>query len=145
MSMRAVLRLVVLVGLTVGCAANPPPPESTAPSVAESEIVPGHIYEVEQVTTPPRPTNVQQLGWLLEREYPSALRDAGIGGSVTAKLIIGEAGNVVHADISQRSGYPELDAATLRVVRALNFRPARIGNTPVRVVVELPVRWTISR
>jgi periplasmic protein TonB len=144
MYMRAALPLVALLVLTSGCAGNRPT-ESTARTVAEEEIVPGHVYEVEQVTTPPRPTNVQQLGWLLAREYPPALRDAGTGGNVTAKMVIGEAGNVVHAEISQRSGYPELDAATLRVVRALNFRPARIGSTPVRVFVELPVRWTISR
>lgn len=144
MCTRALLPLVIVLGLVSGCAGNRPP-ESTARTVPEEEIVPGHVYEVEQVTTPPRPTNVQQLGWLLEREYPAALRDAGTGGSVTAKLVIGEAGNVVHAEISQRSGYPELDAATLRVVRALNFRPARIGSTPVRSVVELPIRWTISR
>jgi TonB family protein len=139
------LPLLAVIAFVSACATGASQPESETPRVAESDIVPGHVYDLEQLTTAPRPTNMSLLGGMMAREYPPSLRDAGRGGEATASMVIDEEGRPVAAEISRSSGNPELDAATLRVARGIRFRPGRIGDTPVRVRVELPIHWTIRR
>lgn len=113
-------------------------PES--PSTASGDSVNG--YEMGQVDELPHPLNVQMLARELARSYPVPLRDAGIEGSVDVRFRVEPDGSTTHHHVT-RSTDAGFDAATLRAVQLLRFRPAKIGGRPVRVWVEQPIMWTV--
>ncbi len=118
----------------------PPPPTST-----------GHAVEVEQefhmfspTMTAPELLNRKEVSDAVLLNYPKILRDAGIGGQVVLHVWIDERGSTVKSKVVQGSGQPMLDDAAAKVVGIMHFRPARNRDIPARVIVELPVLFTVS-
>jgi periplasmic protein TonB len=93
-------------------------------------------------TVRPELRNPDEIRGLLVRNYPSLLRDAGIGGIATLWVFIDEQGAVQRALINVSSGQPALDEAALRVVPEMAFTPAIYHNRRVAVWIELPVQFT---
>ncbi|HEX7048775.1 MAG TPA: TonB family protein [Longimicrobiales bacterium] len=90
----------------------------------------------------PSLANVAEVQQALAASYPAALRDAGIGGSVTMFLFIDAQGTVVNATVSASSGYPALDAAAQRVANVMRFLPAlNVDGEPVPVWIQIPVSF----
>jgi TonB family protein len=114
-----------------------------APSSAAGADTLG-VYEVEMVSSPPRARNTRTLGHTLSRLYPPEMRDAGRSGEVSVRFIVQPDGRTSHARIV-RSTNPAFDLPTLEVVRTLRFDPATLSGRPVRVWVELPLSWRVSR
>jgi periplasmic protein TonB len=103
-------------------------------------------YELHAVEEQPRPTNIADLRRALERNYPPLLRDAGVTGTVQVRFRVLEDGRVDTESITiSASTHDQFNDPTLRAVRTLRFRPARVNNRPVRVWVELPIQWTVTR
>jgi TonB family protein len=88
--------------------------------------------------------NAREVERELLRNYPPILRDAGVSGKVDVHLWLDESGGIVKAEIAQSSGHEAFDAAALRVVRVMRLSPARNRNTPVRVIVVLPVHFDVK-
>lgn len=112
----------------------PPPPTQGGVDISEQPTF--TPYEVEPELRNPR--EVQQA---LVREYPSILRDAGIGGVVEVWFFIDENGEVQNAQVNQSSGHESLDAAAERVAYAFRFSPALNRDQPVPVWVSIPIRF----
>ena len=91
------------------------------------------------LTSLPKLINRQELAAGLRRYYPETERRAGHEASVVLDLHIGAGGEVSHAEIVRSAG-PAFDAAAIQVARLFRFRPARIGDKPVPVML----RQTIS-
>lgn len=87
----------------------------------------------------PEIKNLDDVRRALERLYPPRLRDAGIGGSVNVWFYIDETGQVRRSEVHTSSGYPELDAAALRVAELAEFSPAlnRDRAVPVWITLDL--------
>ncbi|HEU4885935.1 MAG TPA: TonB family protein [Longimicrobium sp.] len=80
---------------------------------------------------------------LLERNYPSVLRDSRVNGRVIIELVVDEDGVPVPGSARViEASHPAFGEATLRVADRFRFRPARIDGTPVPVVVTIPIVWT---
>lgn len=111
-----------------------PPWHLLAPSAAEPV----------RMTSPPRPLNAAAVGRALEAGYPSALRDRGIGGTVTLWLEIGTDGRVADAEVAEASGFRAFDSVALAVVRMAEFEPALDDGEPVavRLQYEIPFQAT---
>jgi TonB family protein len=77
-----------------------------------------------------------------EPEYPSIARSAGVEGTVTLLVLVGEDGNVAEVRVS---GGPDLfhDAAVAAVKQA-RFRPALSRQRPVAAWVLLPIKFALS-
>jgi periplasmic protein TonB len=77
--------------------------------------------------------------------YPESLRRAGIGGRVVIEAVIDSAGQVepgsVRVIASPERGFAA--AAQDYVLRAL-FRPARVHGRAVRVLVRVPIDFTLA-
>lgn len=92
-------------------------------------------------TVAPEILNRATVTQALEREYPTELREAGIGGTVNVWVFIDENGRIQAARIQRSSGHPELDEAALRVVRVMRFSPALNRGEKVPVWVAFPVSF----
>jgi protein TonB len=65
-------------------------------------------------------------GDIRDRDYPRAARDAGIGGDLTTRYVIGTDGRIADCRVVKSSGSAVLDAATCRIVtERFRYRPAR--------------------
>jgi periplasmic protein TonB len=89
----------------------------------------------------PRVKNPEQVQRMLRREYPSMLRDTGIGGAVELHFFIDERGQVQNALVAEGSGYAAFDEAALRVARIFEFTPALNRDQPVPVWITMTVRF----
>jgi protein TonB len=94
----------------------------------------------DDVATPPRLTNGDEVTAAIAAEYPAQLRDVGIGGIVRLSLLVGRDGVPTDMRVLQGSGNAELDRAATRVARFLRFDPARNhdGN-PIQVWASFPI------
>lgn len=89
----------------------------------------------------PELMNADEVREAMDEAYPSALRDAGIRGSVLLHLFVDEDGTVRNAMVSEGSGHAQLDDAACRVAPVLRFRPAERRGVPVAVWIQLPLRF----
>jgi protein TonB len=79
-------------------------------------------------------------------DYPPALRDAGVEGTVVVRLIVDSLGGVEPGTVRVvRSDHPGLAAPAAQSLRLARFRPARVAGRAVRVLVEVPVRFRLRR
>lgn len=114
----------------------PPPPDSVI----------SHGLPDEPVFTPftvrPGIKNRDEVQKALVREYPTLLRDAGIGGTVEVWFQIDEEGRVGRTLVNVSSGQAALDAAALAVADVIEFTPALNRDKRVGVWISLPITFT---
>lgn len=111
----------------------PPPP--TDPAVEDAGQATGFV----PFTVAPRLLNDAEVQRALEREYPSTLKDAGLGGTVTLLVRVGLEGDVLDARVGEGSGYAALDAAALKIAGRMRFSPALNRDKKVAVWISIPL------
>lgn len=115
---------------------GPPPPAAGATDPSERpRFIP---YD-----TPPRLQNGDEIRRLLAREYPKALREAGIGGTVLVWLYVDLSGTVARTLVKETSGSTLLDAAAERIAGRMRFVPARNRDKPTAVWVSQPISFEL--
>ena len=116
-----------------------PPPPPLPRDTAASDRVPGFTpYDVA-----PSMRNRAEVQRILAREYPTLLKESGIGGTVVVWLYIDTGGTVVRAQVHAPSAHPSLDRAALRVAGAAEFTPAMNRDRPTAVWVQFPVTFQV--
>ena len=75
--------------------------------------------------------------------YPELLRAAGIEGRVVLQVVIDTLGRAEPAARVFESSNPGFDGAALASVRGALFRPARVRGRAVRVLIRLPIAFTL--
>lgn len=103
----------------------------------DSTGVPGQAVLTESdLTDPPRALH------LAEPNYPEALRQAGIEGSVIVTYIVDAAGHVEPTSIRiVSSDHPAFAEAVLASVETAQFTPGRVHGRAVRVLVRQAIRF----
>jgi len=79
-----------------------------------------------------------------EPPYPSFSRLSGEEGTVFVKVSISPYGVVGDALVEKSSGFPRLDEAALKAVRAWRFAPAMQGKLAIAEWVVVPVKYVLS-
>jgi len=92
-------------------------------------------------TTAPVLLNRAEVAEQLHRAYPPLLRDARIGGTTVVWIRIDTEGNASGIQLHSSSASVDLDMAALRVAEAMRFTPARNGERPVTVWVQMPITF----
>ena len=134
----AALAAACLVG---ACTADGPGGEVDEATVSAG-VQSRDVYEVDALSRRPELSNRDDIGSVMEREYPRALQDAGIGGTVLTQFIIEPDGRVdMETAKVLESTHGQLSAATLKVMERFRFRPGQYDGENVRVRVEMPVTW----
>ena len=79
-------------------------------------------------------------------QYPDLLRQAGVSGRVLVQGVIDTTGRAIPNTVRVvQSPHPGFDDAAKRVMLQSLFRPGRVGGRAVKVLVSLPVDFTIKR
>jgi protein TonB len=96
------------------------------------------------MTVRPQILNVPEVQREMQRQYPTILRDAGIGGTVQVDFFIDTNGRVGNAFVNTSSGHQQLDDAALRVAETYRFRPAQNRDQIVPVWVTFPITFRVT-
>ena len=75
--------------------------------------------------------------------YPPSLEGSGVEGEVRLRLTITATGDVTQIELLSCPD-PALGAAAIDAAHRLRFTPARLGDTPVAVVLEYAYRFLVS-
>jgi TonB family protein len=75
--------------------------------------------------------------------YPDLLRAAGIQGRVVVQVVIDTVGRAERAAAVVESSNRGFDAAALAYVRGALFRPGRVRGRAVRVLIRIPIDFTL--
>ncbi len=105
---------------------------------------PLHDFEPFQVEyTLPSLLNTEEVTRRIQQQYPSDLVRLGVGGEAVLRLWLDERGQVVRSLVSSSTGIPRLDSVALTVSDRMQFRPAKSGTQAIRVIVQIPVEFTV--
>jgi len=100
------------------------------------------VYDISSVEVKPSLSNSSDVQRALERNYPPLLRDAGVGGTVQLSFRVNEDGRVDPTTIEVVSSDNEqFSEAAKKVVERMRFRPAKVNDRPVKVLVQLPITF----
>ena len=77
--------------------------------------------------------------------YPRIAKKSGWEGTVLVRVTVEANGRTSKVDVSRSSGHKVLDDAAVKAVKRWAFRPARDGNIPIRSVVVIPLKFSLSK
>ena len=97
------------------------------------------------MTVQPEIRNRDEVQAALMREYPSILRNAGIGGQVILWFFISEEGRVLDRRVFESSGFAQLDEAALKVANVFRFTPALNRDRIVPVWIRFPITFQVQK
>ena len=76
--------------------------------------------------------------------YPKRARRKGYEGTVVLEVLVNRNGKVDDLRILASSGYAILDSSAVKSVKTWSFKPAKKGNEPVDMWVQVPVRFKLE-
>ena len=76
--------------------------------------------------------------------YPRVAREHGWEGTTLLQVEVFDDGTSGKIEVLKSSGYDVLDEAVVTTVRRWRFLPARSGDTPIRSLVEIPIRFRLA-
>lgn len=80
------------------------------------------------------------------QNYPELLRQAGIEGTVLVQAVIDTTGHVEEGSVQIiRSDHAQFDRPARAMLQRCVYRPGRIRGRPVRVLVQQPITFSITR
>lgn len=87
-----------------------------------------------------------ELVWHPPLRYPDVMRLAGIEARVVVEAVLDTTGRVERGSLRATGGAHALfEAAARDVVQASRYRPARLAGRAVRVRIQVPVSFALSR
>jgi TonB family protein len=75
--------------------------------------------------------------------YPEAAKESGIQGMVLLKVLIGTDGNPDDVSV-EKSESELLNESAMNAVRAVRFKPGKIGGEAVKTQVMIPVKYKLD-
>jgi protein TonB len=132
-----------------GASAAPPTPSSAPAStqVPDGVVSRGPSAPAPVVAAVPREGSARRvIPRAVEQQhpaYPASARRARIQGTTLLAVLIADDGRVAEIVVKESSGHPDLDEAAAHAVRRWRFTPARRGDDPIAMWVELPVEFRL--
>lgn len=99
---------------------------------------PARVHSIETIDEPPERISSPPL------EYPRMMQQAGIEGLVTVQAIVDTTGRAERESITVvTSTNSTFEGAAKRLIARSLFRPGRVAGTPVRVMIQITVHFTL--
>jgi periplasmic protein TonB len=127
-----------------------PPDSTTTPRPPTGDTRPlrdfrTDVFGAEEADVLPQLLSPREAQRMLERAYPSILRDAGVTGHTTVELVIDRTGAVQPGSIAvQETTHDAFRDAAIRAAARFRFRPATIQGVPISVKITIPIDWQIQ-
>ncbi len=112
---------------------------ASAAAAADVILLPPLEMRASQPLAPP------SYGYTPLPSYPPVAREQRVEGVVVLSILVGADGRVVDVSVAASSGSRILDNAAFSAVKKWTFVPARRGPRAVESVVEVPVKFALSR
>jgi TonB family protein len=96
------------------------------------------IADMKGKRKPVRPTKAEHP------PYPQFARAQGWEGTVVLRIKINQSGAVDSVRTRKSSGFPILDESAIHSVKTWRFEPAKDGEFPIPVTVDLPIRFDLD-
>jgi TonB family protein len=77
-------------------------------------------------------------------DYPPIAKESGMEGQVIVKVLVGSDGKVDEVEVSQSSGFKELDDAASSVAKKWEFTKPTKDGEPARVWVSIPFNFSLT-
>ncbi|UCH83957.1 MAG: energy transducer TonB [Candidatus Latescibacterota bacterium] len=144
----------------------PPPKEIAMPQVPveaasdddadEVEELPETTFEDFSDMPPPPPPGGSDSGIFLAFDeppilidfvtpkYPDLAREAGFEGTVQVRVLVGEDGKVLAADVLSSDVSPAMEQAAIVAAKKCRFKPAKQRTTPVKAHVMIPFHFRLN-
>jgi TonB family protein len=136
-------KALLLLALAACAPAQPAASSAPAPGT-EAPAGRARPYELSEVDTQPALLNREAVAAAIRANYPTLLRDAGVIGTATVRFVVGADGVPERSTIrAETSTHPDFGVAGERVAAAMRFSPATLGGAPVRVVLTLPISFSL--
>ena len=98
------------------------------------------VYAISDVQAPPKLSSTAVAARLIQDSYPADLRNRGVGGMVELQFVVDAKGKVDPSSVEVVDAtQTALGEAARKVVTKLDFNPAKVNGTPVKVKVTLPI------
>lgn len=98
------------------------------------------VYAISDVQAPPKLSSTAAAARLIQDSYPADLRNRGVGGMVELQFVVDAKGKVDPSSVEVVDAtQTALGEAARKVVTKLDFNPAKVNGTPVKVKVTLPI------
>lgn len=124
---------------------TPDPADRRPPTGVVAPSGSGDVYELPAVTERPALRNPAEARRVLQRFYPDLLRESGITGQTQLQFVVDAEGRVEPGTVTVLSTTHEgFREASVKAAEKLRFRPARIGGQGVRVLISMPITWTLE-
>lgn len=82
---------------------------------------------------------------LFRRYYPPLLRESGMTGRTVVTMIIDAEGRVEPGSVSvQETSHPAFAEPAIKVAEKMRFRPAKLNQRPVSVIIAIPIEWRLE-
>lgn len=139
-------------GAIGGTAAGTPPPAPPATSATGTgsgsgtgTTPAGGTYSSTMVDRQAELLNRETVARRLQQLYPPLLRDARVTGTVSVQFVVTPEGRVEESSVKiLSSSHEAFSDAARKILKDLRFRPAQVGNTKVRMLTVMPVRWNLQ-
>lgn len=123
----------IIMGLDVNPHSQTGPPEKTQIAMKNSSLSDGEILFVQpKYAENPRPI------------YPQEARRKGYEGEVVLRVEVLPNGRVGHIELKKSSGFELLDRSALATVKQWKFVPAKKGEAPIPLWVNIPIKFQLQ-
>lgn len=144
----------------------PPPPkeiarpkvpvESLDESVEEEETIEDTSFDPNNMPdAPPPPSSGGQEFYVFDKapkpkrivnpEYPTFARNAGIEGTIILKITVDENGRVISVKVLKSAAQGIFDAAAIKAAQQWIFDPAEQSGNPVKATITVPLEFVLNQ
>ncbi len=144
----------------------PPPPkeiarpkipvESLDESVEEEETIEDTSFDPTNMPdAPPPPSSSGQEFYVFDKapkpkrivqpEYPTFARNAGIEGTIILKITVDERGRVIRAVVLKSAAQGIFDSAAVKAAEQWIFEPAEQSGNPVKATITVPLEFVLNQ
>jgi protein TonB len=85
-----------------------------------------------------------EMIYMFHPEYPRFAKNAGLGGTVWVRCLVGKNGNVLKSMLGKTCGTPSLDEAAVQAAFQNKFKPGIQNGRPVACWVTYKFEWVIE-
>ena len=119
-----------------------PAPPAGDPQPAGNGEGPVGIDVVEEL---PTLANRAETERMFRRYYPPLLRESGMTGRTIVTMIIDAEGRVEPGSVSvQETSHPAFADPAIKAAEKMRFRPAKLNQRPVSVIIAIPIEWRLE-